>query len=164
MTCCLSKSLFLPIALVVGLGGLAFVATSAKASDPAPSSAPAASSRWVADGGGPLEEAMESMKAGMKRLGREIGAKDAAAWKTLSGMQAAILKAKDQEPPILKTKPEAERAAVLAGYRAMMAQTLAVTCKLEQEILAGKWEEANKTLTDELRPMEKKGHNEYKGD
>jgi soluble cytochrome b562 len=107
---------------------------------------------------------MESMKAGMKRLGREIGAKDAAAWKTLSGMQAAILKAKDQEPPILKTKPEAERAAVLAGYRAMMAQTLAVTCKLEQEILAGKWEEANKTLTDELRPMEKKGHNEYKGD
>ena len=75
-----------------------------------------------------------------------------------------ILKAKDQEPPILKTKPEAERAAVLAGYRAMMAQTLAVTCKLEQEILAGKWEEANKTLTDELRPMEKKGHNEYKGD
>jgi hypothetical protein len=39
-----------------------------------------------------------------------------------------------------------------------------VTCKLEQEILAGKWEEANKTLTEELRPMEKKGHNEYKGD
>ena len=162
MTCCLTKSFFLPLTLVVGLGGLAFVAASAKASDPAP--APAASSRWVADGGGPLEEAMESMKAGMKRLGREIGAKDAAAWKTLNGMQAAILKAKDQEPPIIKTKPEAERAAALAGYRTMMAQTLAATCKLEQEILAGKWEEANKTLTDELRPMEKKGHNEYKGD
>jgi hypothetical protein len=158
MTCCLSKSLFLPIALLVGLGGLAFVATSAKASGPAP--APAA----LADGGGPLEEAMESMKAGMKRLGREIGAKDANAWKTISALQAAIHKAKDQEPPIVKTKPEAERAATLAGYRTMMAQTLAVTCKLEQEILAGKWEEANKTLTEELRPMEKKGHNEYKGD
>lgn len=161
MNCCLSKSLFLPLTLVVGLGGLAFVAASAKASAPAPAATTASAAS--ADGG-PLEEAMESMKAGMKRLGREIGAKDAAAWKTLNGMQAAILKAKDQEPPIIKTKPEAERAAALAGYRTMMAQTLAATCKLEQEILAGKWEEANKTLTDELRPMEKKGHNEYKGD
>lgn len=163
MTCCVSKSLFLPIALVAGLGTLAFVASSATSAAPASTGAPA-SPVVSTDEGNPLEEAMESMKAGMKRLGREIGAKEANAWKTLCSLQAAIHKAKDQEPPIVKTKPEAERAATLAGYRAMMAQTLAVTCKLEQELLAGKWEEANKTLTEELRPMEKKGHNEYKGD
>lgn len=157
MNCCASKNFLLPIFLVLGVGALAAFAT------PQDGGPARADSKRGAEAQS-LEGSMEAMKAAMKRLGREINAKDANAWKTVAGMQAAIHAAKDQEPPSVKAKPEAERAAFLNGYRTMMSQTLAVTCTLEQEILAGKWEEANKTFTEGLRPMEKKGHNEYKND
>lgn len=177
--CCTSKSLFLPLALLVGAGALAFGANSfaAATQDPKPPAEkphdgpggekPREGGRpgGRGQGGGPgLEGSMQAMNAAVKQLGKELEAKDANAWRSISQFQRGVAGAKLDEPKSIKEMPEGERAAALVTYRTMMADLLQATCKLEHEVLAGKWEDANKTFADQIRPAKKRGHDKFNPD
>ena len=179
--CCTSKSLFLPLALLVGAAALAFGASSFSApkQDPKPppekpqdggGEKPKEGGRpWGRGPGGPgggpgLEGSMQAMNAAIKALGKELEAKDANAWKSISQFQRGVAGAKLDEPKSIKEMPEGERAAALVTYRTMMADLLQASCKLEHEVLAGKWEDANKTFSEQIRPAKKKGHDKFNPD
>jgi len=179
--CCQSKSFLFPIALLVGAGALAFGASSfaTATQDPKP---PTEKPKEGGDkpkegggerrgggwgrggGGGPgLEGSMQSMKAAVKALEKEIPAKDANAWKSISQFERGVAGAKLEEPGTIKEMPEAERAKAVVTYRTMMADMLAQSCKLEHDILAAKWDDAAKSL-DALKALQKPGHDKFKKD
>jgi len=179
--CCQSKSFLFPIALLVGAGALAFGASSfaTATQDPKP---PTEKPKEGGDkpkegggerrgggwgrggGGGPgLEGSMQSMKAAVKALEKEIPAKDANAWKSISQFERGVAGAKLEEPGSIKEMPEAERAKAVVTYRTMMADMLAQSCKLEHDILAAKWDDAAKSL-DALKALQKPGHDKFKKD
>ena len=179
--CCQSKSFLVPLALLVGAGALAFGASSfaTATQDPKP---PTEKPKEGGDkpkegggerrgggwgrggGGGPgLEGSMQSMKAAVKALEKEIPAKDANAWKSISQFERGVAGAKLEEPGSIKEMPEAERAKAVVTYRTMMADMLAQSCKLEHDILAAKWDDAAKSL-DALKALQKPGHDKFKKD
>ena len=179
--CCQSKSFLFPIALLVGAGALAFGASSfaTATQDPKP---PTEKPKEGGDkpkegggerrgggwgrggGGGPgLEGSMQSMKAAVKAREKEIPAKDANAWKSISQFERGVAGAKLEEPGSIKEMPEAERAKAVVTYRTMMADMLAQSCKLEHDILAAKWDDAAKSL-DALKALQKPGHDKFKKD
>jgi len=179
--CCQSKSFLVPLALLVGAGALAFGASSfaTATQDPKP---PTEKPKEGGDkpkegggerrgggwgrggGGGPgLEGSMQSMKAAVKALEKEIPAKDANAWKSISQFERGVAGAKLEEPGTIKEMPEAERAKAVVTYRTMMADMLAQSCKLEHDILAAKWDDAAKSL-DALKALQKPGHDKFKKD
>jgi len=173
--CCQSKSLLLPFVLLLGAGALAFGASSfasAASQDPKPPTEkpkdgepPKEGQRpWGRGpgGGGPgLKGSMESMNAAIRALDKELKAKDPNAWKTISQFERGVANAKLEEPPAIKEMPEADRAAAVLEYRTMMAALLQAGCKLEHEILAGKWEDASKTLAESIKPAKKRGHDKF---
>lgn len=176
--CCASKSLFLPLVLLLGAGTLAFTASSFAAQDDKPPQEkpkeppPGREGRQGRGegrggfGGGPgggLEGGMEAMKAATKRLDKEIAAKDPNAWKSISQFERGVAGAKLEEPPVIKELAEGERAAALTTYRTMMADLLLESCKLEHEILAGKWDDAGKTYAA-LKAMQDPGHDKFNKD
>lgn len=191
-SCCQSKSIFLPLALLAGLGALAFGVSSfaRPAQDPKPPAekpkdggdkpkeGPGGGERqgrggegrgWgrgpggPGGGGGGLEGGMQSMKAATKRLDTELPAKDPNAWKSISQFERGVASAKLEDPPTIKDMPEGDRAAATATYRKMMADLLQESCKLEHQVLDGKWDEANKTY-ESLKNMQKPGHDKFKKD
>jgi len=183
--CCQSKPLLLPFVLLLGAGALAFGASSfgsATAQDPKPPTEkpkdgpgekpkdgekPKEGARpWGrgpggGGGGGGLKGSMESMNAAIKTLDKELKAKDPNAWKTISQFERGVASAKLEEPPAIKELPEAQRAAALVEFRTMMADLLQSGCKLEHEVLAGKWDDASKTLSESIKPMKKRGHDKF---
>jgi hypothetical protein len=185
--CCQSKSLLLPLVLLLGAAALAFGASSFAASvqDPkpppekpkdgpgekpkdGPGEKPREGGRgWGRGPGGPgggLEGSMQSMKAAVKALEKELPAKDANAWKSISQFERGVAGAKLEEPKSIKELPEGQRAAALATYRSMMADLLQSGCKLEHEVLAGKWDDAGKTFNESIKPMKKRGHDKFNPD
>lgn len=178
--CSMSKSLLLPIALLLGAGALALGASSfaSATQDPkppaekpkdGPQEKPREGGRpWGrgpgGGGGGPgLEGSMQAMKAAVKALEKELPAKDPNAWKSISQFQRGVAGGKLEEPPTIKEMPETDRAKAIATYRTMMADLLAESCKLEHEILAGKWDDAGKSF-EALKAMQKPGHDKFKKD
>ena len=174
--CCSSKSFFLPLALLLGAGALAFGASSFAAQKPDQKPPPEKPQDGGGDkpheggrgwgrgpgGGGPgLEGSMQAMNAAVKSLGKQLEAKDPEAWKSISQFQRGVSGAKLEEPKSIKEMPEADRAAAITTYRTMMADLLQASCKLEHEVLAGKWDDANKTFTEQIRPAKKRGHDKF---
>ncbi len=168
--CCPSKSLFLPLALLLGAGALAFGASSFAAArqdpKPPPEKPKEGGRGWGRGPGGPgggpgLEGSMQSMKAAVKSLEKELPAKDANAWKSISQFERGVAGAKLEEPPSIKDMPEGEHAKALLTYRTMLADVLAQSCKLEHEILAAKWDDAGKSF-EALKAMQKPGHDKFK--
>ena len=104
---------------------------------------------------------MQAMNAAVKALGKELEAKDPNAWKSISQFERGVAGAKLEEPKSIKEMPEGERAAAIVTYRTMMADLLQSACKLEHEVLAGKWEDANKTFSEQIRPAKKRGHDKF---
>jgi len=188
--CCTSKSILLPLVLLVGAGALTFGASSfaaAASQDPKPPAEkpkdgpgekpkdgekPKEGARpWGrgpgGGGGGPgggLKGSMESMNAALKSLDKELKAKDPNAWKSISQFERGVASAKLEEPKSIKDLPEGERPAALLAYRTMLADLLQAGCKLEHEVLADKWDDANKTFSDTIKPVKKKGHDKFKPD
>lgn len=179
--CCTSKSFFLPVALLLGAGALAFGASSfvAAAQDPKPPTekpkdggdkpkdGPGGGDRkgWGrGPGGGPgLEGSMQSMKAAVKALEKELPAKDPNAWKSISQFERGVAGAKLEDPPMMKDLSDAERPKAQHEYRTMLADLLSASCKVEHEILAGKWEDAAKSF-EAMKAMQKPGHDKFKKD
>jgi soluble cytochrome b562 len=103
-----------------------------------------------------LEDSMESMNGALKTLlkgGITAETKDKSL-EAVVRMQTAIVAAKSGKPHDLNAEE-------LVGYRKMMADLLATTCKLEVAILDGKFEDANKLAKDELTRFKKEGHDKY---
>ncbi len=103
-----------------------------------------------------LEESMESMNGALKTLlkgGITAETKDKSL-EAVVRMQTAIVAAKSGKPHDLNAEE-------LVGYRKMMADLLATTCKLEVAILDGKFDDANKLAKDELTRFKKEGHDKY---
>lgn len=103
-----------------------------------------------------LEDSMESMNGALKTLlkgGITAETKDKSL-EAVVRMQTAIVAAKSGKPHDLNAEE-------LVGYRKMMADLLATTCKLEVAILDGKFEDATKLAKDELTRFKKEGHDKY---
>jgi hypothetical protein len=133
----------------VALGSLAYRSTASTT----PVAAPAAALGTV---DGPLHDAMEQMNACMRfflKEGAKAENKDKAL-ETVAKMQSAVLVSKLEKP---KDLPAAE----LPGYRKMLVDVLATTCRIELAILDGKFDEANKIAKEELTKLKKDGHDRY---
>ena len=98
---------------------------------------------------------MEQMNGCLKSLLKGINAetKDKAL-ETLAKMQSAVLVAKLEKPHDLK--PEE-----LLGYRRMLVDLLALTCRVEGAVLDGKFDDANKLVKEELTKLKKDGHDKF---
>jgi Cytochrome b562 len=175
--CCTPKSLLLPLALLLGALALGLGASSFAAAkqDPKPppekpdgpgGEKPREGGRgWGrGQGGGPgLEGSMQSMKAAVKALEKELPAKDANAYRSISQFERGVTGAKLEEPPSIKELAEGERAAAVATYRRMMAELLVQATRVEHDILAAKWDDAGKSL-EALKALQKPGHDKFKKD
>jgi hypothetical protein len=103
-----------------------------------------------------LEQSMETLNGALKGLlkgGISAETKDKSL-ETLVRMQSAIVAAKSEKPKDLSAEE-------LVGYRAMMAEMLGLTCKIEVATLQGKFDDANKLVKDELTRFKKEGHDKY---
>jgi hypothetical protein len=103
-----------------------------------------------------LEQSMETLNGALKGLlkgGISAETKDKSL-ETLVRMQSAIVAAKSEKPKDLSAEE-------LVGYRAMMADMLGLTCKIEVATLQGKFDDANKLVKDELTRFKKEGHDKY---
>lgn len=113
----------------------------------------------------PLGQAMEHMKAGMRKTKRGLESGDAAA--AIEGMgefQAQVLAAKLETPPMAAGVPEGERAAFVAAYRVTLLDALRASCDVEQALLEGRMDDAKTLFGEKLRPMEKAGHERFTED
>jgi hypothetical protein len=177
--CCPSKSLFLPLALLLGAGALALGASSFSApkQDPKPppekpkdgpgGEKPREGGRGWGRGSEKdtplpsLELAMQTMNGAIKALGKELEAKDPNAWAHVAKFEYGVAAAKLQVPETVSNLPESERAAALATYHGMLAYLLEAGCKLEREVAAGKWDVATKTFNESIKPMKERGHEKF---
>lgn len=108
---------------------------------------------------------MEHLRGDMKRLGKEIEAKDAAAaWKSVCSVQQHILDAKQESPESAKSKSDAERPAFVNAFHAKISELLRASCELEAAILANKFDDAAKTHREMFGPMQKAGHKQFRND
>lgn len=117
---------------------------------------------WADGGGEDLEHAMKQIEKPYKALLKQISdkSKNAHSLKLVSEMQAATLKAKDEEPDHL---PKDKRAEKLADYRSMMSACLISECEIEQALLDNDNTAAAKKL-EELTARMKDGHKEFRNE
>lgn len=110
----------------------------------------------------PLEEAMESIKGGVRKLRRSLRKpeSDADSLATLASMQAAALAAKSESPRMTASVPGAEQAAFLTAYRKEMITLLQTLLSLETALLDGNREGANAAF-DALRGLEDPAHERF---
>jgi len=111
----------------------------------------------------PFAHAMEGIRADLKQLGKQLGAKDqAAAWKSVCSLQQHVLEAKLESPAKTESVPDAERPAFVAAFRTRLAALLKATCDLETAVLAGDFAAAEKIQKETIWPMQKPAHKEFR--
>ena len=110
-----------------------------------------------------LHEAMEHMKASVRRMGKLLqGGRTADCLPLLADFQAHAVAAKGELPELAEGLEGAERERFVTGFRMEMVKLVRTSCDLELALLAGKTEEAQRIFQSELRPLEKSGHAEYR--
>lgn len=109
-----------------------------------------------------LGKAMEDMGKALKAIKKNVKdpTKNEESLKLVAKCQQDALTSKGLLPAMLTKVPEADKAKTLAGYRKMMADTIAALCKLEGQLLDGKNDEAAETLKT-LKTLEDDGHEKY---
>ncbi len=126
--------------------------------------APASSASSIDES--PIHDHMESMNAAMRffaKTGASAENRDKAL-EMISKFQTAVVACKVMTPGTATAVEEAKRAEFVAGYRTMMVDVLATSCRLEKALLTGKYEEANKIAREELKALKDAGHEKYEGD
>ena len=110
----------------------------------------------------PLAKAMEEMGDHYKALKKIIKdpAKNADSLALVDKSIAAAVLSKQHMPKVIEKAPAADKAKLIAGYRKAMAQVIATYCKLEEQLVDGKNDEAAETLKS-LKDLEEKGHEVY---
>ncbi len=115
------------------------------------------------DEASPIGEQMETMNAAM-RFFLKTGAtaeNRATALEWVGKFQAAIVTSKGLTPPSAAKVEAGARAEFEAGYRRMLVDVLAATCRLEAAVLDSKYDEANRIAREELTKLKKAGHDKY---
>lgn len=152
----LQRSRLTPLTLVL-VAGAAFGALAWR---PAPSAA------VRVDEESPIHEHMETMNGAMRFFGRTGASAEnrdkALEW--IAKFQASVVACKVLTPETASKVEEAKRAEFVAGYRTMMVDVLATSCKLEKALMAGDYEAANKVAREELKALKEAGHEKYEGD
>ncbi len=114
----------------------------------------------------PIHEHMENMNAAMRFFGKTGASAEnrdkALEW--IAKFQTSVVACKTMTPATAEKIEEAKRAEFVAGYRTMMVDVLATSCKLEKALMAGKYDEANKIAREELKALKDAGHEKYEGD
>lgn len=127
---------------------------------PAPTVAP------LVDEESPLHDQMEEMNAAM-RFFLKTGASAenrVKALETVAKFQGAIVASKSMTPATAAQVEEAKRAEFVTGYRKMLVEVLATSCRLEAALLEGKYDDANRIAREDLAALKKSGHDKYEGE
>jgi hypothetical protein len=114
----------------------------------------------------PLEQAMQMMQGGQKRLDKALAGKDlAAALPIVVDMQRAAIAAKVETPPKADEISDAKKKAEFVnGFRKQVIALQKALCDLEIAAIDGKADEATRIYETQIKPMKKEGHAKYKGD
>lgn len=109
-----------------------------------------------------LEESMEKIKGGVRKLRRSLKSaeSDADSLMAIAGIQAAALTAKGESPRMTGSLPEAERAAFIVAYRKQMIELLQSMLTLESALLDGNREAATAAF-DAMRGLEDPAHERF---
>jgi len=125
----------------------------------APAQDPAAEPAGEHQDDSPLHAAMELMNASQRKINRALKSGDGpTALGALAEFQTNVIAAKSQVPPRAAEFSGEEQQKFVAAFRSTLVDLLRVTCDLEQALIAGRLEEAQKVFVEKLRPMEDKGH------
>jgi hypothetical protein len=112
----------------------------------------------------PLEGDMNTMKAELRALGKGINAESRdKALERIANFQKAVLAAKLETPPTAAEVPADKKAEYVAGFRRKLIEVLATSCKLETAVIDGKYDDATKIVTNDLKQLQNEGHDKYKG-
>lgn len=146
--------------LLVAPLALAALAVPAFLSSPT-SAAPSASARVD---GGPLEESMQALQAGVKGLEKALEKGEVEkALGLVTDMQKAAHEAKLGTPEKAAEVTDAkEKAKFMTGYRLKLIELERGLLDLESALVEGKADEAKKVLDSKLKPIKKAGHDAYK--
>lgn len=112
-----------------------------------------------------LEDSMQTLQGGTKRLEKALDKSDMdAALKITLELQKAVYDAKTQVPEKAATISDAkEKAEFVLGFRKQLIAMEKALLDLEIAALDGKADEAKKILNETIKPMKKEGHARYKG-
>ena len=109
-----------------------------------------------------LEHSMEQMNGALKALLKGIDASNRdKSLANLAKLQAGVVAAKAETPPMAATLEESKRPEFVAGFRRKLVEVLATSCRIETAILDGNYDDANKLVKDELTRLKKEGHDTY---
>lgn len=111
----------------------------------------------------PIHDHMEEMNAAMRFfLKTGVSAENRAqGLEWIAKFQAGVVAAKVHEPESAAKVEAARKAEFVTGFRKMLVDVLATSCRLETAILDGKYEEANRIAREELTKLKKDGHDKY---
>ena len=110
-----------------------------------------------------LHVAMETLMGNFMPLRRAIGAEDGATGLGhVVAMQAAVLSAKGETPPLTGEQAEDEQAAYVRDYRTSMIDLMDQLLDLERALLAEEWESANELMREGLVGVRDSGHERFK--
>jgi len=114
--------------------------------------------------GGALDDAMQTLQAGVKGLDKALEkAEVEKALELVSGMQKAAHEAKNGTPEKAAEVTDAkEKAEYLAGYRLKFIELERGLLDVEAALLEGKPADAKKALDAKVKPKKKEGHDKYK--
>jgi len=109
-----------------------------------------------------LHDEMEALEKSFKALRRSIRdeAQVAASLEHVGAIQAAVLKTKVLEPPMLANVPAAEQAAFLVSFRKDMLALLRATIDMEEALLDGRFDETRE-IYKKIHDTEESGHEKF---
>lgn len=112
-----------------------------------------------------LEGAMKLMERSYKAIARQIDdpGKDELTLRAISNLQSGAAASKAFLPHEVEEKSGDDRTAALAEYRKLLLETLKLAVQFEEELLAGKRDEARSTL-QKIHQMEEDGHKKFRPD
>lgn len=129
-----------------------------------PAAAPAAAQ--LEEEESPIHEQMEVMNASLRfflKTGANAENRERAL-ESIAKFQGAIVASKSLTPATAAKVEEAKRAEFVTGYRKVLVDVLAASCRLEGALLDGKYDEANRIAREELTALKKSGHDKYEGE
>ena len=111
-----------------------------------------------------LEGAMNTMKAELRGLSKGINADNRdKSLERIANFQKAVLAAKLETPDTIAKVEDAKKAEFKAGFRKQLIEVLVTSCKLETAVLDGKYDDAAKLISGDLKKLQDEGHEKYRG-
>lgn len=109
-----------------------------------------------------LHDEMEALEKSFKALRRSIRdeAQVAASLQNICDLQAAVLKCKLLQPPMIAGVPAEEQAAFIIAYRKEMLTLLKASIEMEEALLDGRHDET-RAIYKKIHDTEESGHEKF---